>query len=401
VLLVTVAAWWASVLVEAGLGRDAAAGLAPVDAHGLAMTFGFMPSFFAGFLFTTAPKWLRHAPLPARALAPALALQAAGWAVFFIGAHAPAPGAASLAGLGLALAACGWALVAGRLVLLLLRARDGVDRTHLGLVATAGVVGMAALGTAAAALALGAPPLARAATHVGLWIFIGGTFAATAHRMVPFLGAALPTLDERRPHALLHALAALFALEGSCAALAALGRVPPPAVQGVLGALEAAAGAGLLALCVRWHRRQGSRVRFIAMLQAAFGWLGLAFLLAGAAHALAAARGGAPLPGAAPLHAYTMGFLGTTMLAMISRVACGHAGRTVVADRVLWGLFLALQASAFARVGGGVLLALGAPGASWMMAAAAVGWAGAWLAWALRIVPWLVRPARAARGPRS
>jgi uncharacterized protein involved in response to NO len=399
VLLVVLAAWWAGVLALAGGGRPPALGLAPAEAHGLAMSFGFMPSFFAGFLFTTAPKWLRRAPLPARALAPTLALQAAGWAVFLVGVHAPAPRAAALAALGLAAAACGWSLAWGRLVLLL-RASRGADRAHLGLVAAAGAVGAAAMGTAAAALALGAQPLVRAAVHAGLWIFVGGTFAATAHRMVPFLGAALPALDERRPHALLHALTALFALEGTSAALAALGRLPPPAAQGALAALEAAAGAGLIALCARWHRVQGSRVRFVAMLQAAFGWLGLAFLLAGASHALAAAGGGVRSLGAVPLHAYTMGFLGTVMLAMISRVACGHAGRTVVADDVLWGLFLVLQAAGLARVGGGVLATLGAPGAAWLVLAAAVAWAGAWLAWASRIVPWLARQASARRALR-
>jgi uncharacterized protein involved in response to NO len=400
VLIVVAAAWWAGVLVLAEVGRTAGAGMSPIDAHGLAMTFGFMPSFFAGFLFTTAPKWLRLAPLPARALAPTLALQAAGWAVFLIGVRAPALRAAMVAGAGLALAAGGWTLAWGRLVRLLLHARHGADRAHLGLVAAAGGVGVVAMGTAAAGLALGQPALVRAATQAGLWMFVGGTFVATAHRMVPFLGAALPGLDERRPHALLHALAALFALEGIAAAFAAPGHALWPAAAGAIGGLEAVAGATLLALCVRWRRRQGARVRFIAMLQAAFGWLGLAFLLAGAAHALAAARGGAPPPGAAALHAFTMGFLGTTMLAMISRVACGHAGRTVVADGVLWALFLALQAAACARVGAGVLAALGMPGAPWLVAAAAVAWAGTWAAWALRIVPWLARPGRTARCTR-
>jgi len=390
-LLVATALCWAAWVVADALGRPWALGLPAVEVHGLALTFGFMPSFFAGFLFTMAPRWLRQPPLPPAALAPTLAAQAAGWSLFLVGAHASAARAASLAALGLGLAALGWMLAWARLVGLL-RAGRGAERAHLDVVATAGGIGAAAMIAAAAGLALGALPLVRAATLAGLWIFVGGTFAGAAHRMIGFLGAALPALDARRPRAMLHALAALFAIEGAGAALEAWGGPPPPALRLAQAVLEAGAGAGLLALCMRWRALQGSHVRFIAMLQAAFLWLASAFLLAGASHAGALRAGGdVAILGAAPLHAYTVGFLGTTMLAMVSRVACGHAGRTVVADDLLWRLFLLLQAAALARVGGGLLSSLGAAGGAHLVVAAACLWAVVWSAWALRVVPWLAR----------
>jgi len=396
-LLVVTAVGWAAWLVADAAGRPWALGLPAVEVHGLALTFGFMPSFFAGFLFTMAPRWLRRPPLPASALAPTLAAQAAGWALFLAGAHASTTRAGPLAGLGLGLAALGWVLAWARLIGLLRAARDA-DRAHLGVVTAAGGIGAAAMIVAAAALALDDLPLARAATLAGLWIFVGGTFAGAAHRMIGFLGSAMPALEQRLPHAMLHALAALFAIEGSGAALEAWGGPPAAAWRLAQSVLETGAGAGLLALCVRWRALQGSRARFIAMLQSAFCWLALAFLLAGASHAGALLTGaGAAILGATPLHAYTVGFLGTTMLAMVSRVACGHAGRAVVADELLWRLFLVLQAAAVARVGGGLLASFGSPGGPSLIVIAACLWAAAWSAWALRVVPWLAR----AQGMRS
>ena len=51
--------WWAGVHVAAAEAASAPPGLPAPVAHGLVMTFGFMPMFFAGFLFTAGPKWLR------------------------------------------------------------------------------------------------------------------------------------------------------------------------------------------------------------------------------------------------------------------------------------------------------------------------------------------------------
>jgi uncharacterized protein involved in response to NO len=95
-----------------------------------------------------------------------------------------------------------------------------------------------------------------------------------------------------------------------------------------------------------------------------------------------------------------MGFLGTTMLAMVARFICTHAGRTVVADGVLWRVFWLVQAAISARVAGGVMASFGLVGASLTIAVAALGWAVACTVWAARYVPWLAAP-RANRPRRT
>jgi len=270
---------------------------------------------------------------------------------------------------------------------------------HAALLALAGGVGALALWAAAAGIAADAPALVRAAVQAGLWAFVGVTFVTAMHRMIPFLGgAALPLLDAWRPRWLLASLVAAVGLEGACA-VADAALVPwAGALRPLRGALELGAGLGLLALALRWARVQNLRVRLIAMLHAAFVWLGLAFLLAGVAHAFAGSAAAALAPGASALHAYAMGFLGTTALTMVTRVTCGQSGRGMVADDFLWRLFLVLQVATALRVGGAVLAALDAEAAAPLIALAALAWAGVSLTWSTRQLRWFGQ--RAADGPQ-
>ena len=66
---------------------------------------------------------------------------------------------------------------------------------------------------------------------------------------------------------------------------------------------------------------------------------------------MAAASAGALTLGLAPLHALTAGYLGATLLAMVTRVAAGHSGRPLAADGLAWGLYWTLQTAAMLRVG--------------------------------------------------
>ena len=64
-ILVVASGWWLLVQEDRvhgwfGLGYA----VSPTLTHAAAMVFGFMPLFFAGFLFTAGPKWLRVEPLP-------------------------------------------------------------------------------------------------------------------------------------------------------------------------------------------------------------------------------------------------------------------------------------------------------------------------------------------------
>lgn len=152
------------------------------------------------------------------------------------------------------------------------------------------------------------------------------------------------------------------------------------------GVLELVAGGMLLWLAVLWGLFKSLRIRLLAMLHAGFLWLGLGLALSGASQLLGWASHTVVLP-LAPLHAVTMGALGTLMLAMVTRVSCGHFGRPVVADDLIWSLFWLLQAATLLRIAGAVT--------SWpvqpMLAVAALLWAGVMLIWGFRHGSWYGR----------
>jgi uncharacterized protein involved in response to NO len=385
--------WWASAMLAHAQALPLRWGMPPAQAHGLVMALGFMPLFFCGFLFTAGPRWLGHPPVPARALAPALLAQLAGWAVFLLGAHGPDAAFGKVFGaLGLAAVATGWSQVWWRFQGMLRTSRSP-DRSHARLIAAAGGVGVLCLWTAAASMAAGEGGLVRTVTLVALWSFIGTTYVTVTHRMIPFFSAAaLPVLDAWRPHWLLWSLVGLLVFEGIVVATDSLFGPQPAALRLLQAIAELCGGFGLLGLAVRWGLVQSLANRLLAMLHLGFVWLGLALVLSGASHAMQAASGDALSLGVAPLHAYTMGFLGSILLSMVTRVTCGHGGRTLTADNYIWRLFWVLQLAVVVRVAAAMLPGAGIAGATPLIALAATAWGAVCIGWALRYGHWYGTP---------
>lgn len=378
------ALWWTAVLAAQAAGAALPWAVPPAVAHGLLMSLGFMPLFIVGFLFTAGPRWLGLPEVDASTLRTPVALMVGGWALALPGFHA----SGALAAAGVAAVALGWVGVQWRYVGLL-RASPVPDRLHATLIAAAGAVGALALLLAAAGLALGTPALTRAATQLALWGFLAPTFAAVSHRMLPFFTAgALPALHAWRPDALLWPLVGVPVLEAGFAVAELWSWPLPAAARWVQAGIEAPAAALLLWLAWRWGLVQSLRIRLLAMLHAGFVWLGLALLLAAVSHALMASSGDTRSLGLAPLHALGMGYLGATLVAMITRVASGHSGRPLAADDLAWGLYWTLQLGVLLRVA--AALWPGAPAA--LPLAAVAAWSLAAVGWALRYGGWLGRP---------
>jgi uncharacterized protein involved in response to NO len=122
------------------------------------------------------------------------------------------------------------------------------------------------------------------------------------------------------------------------------------------------------------------------MLHLGFVWLGLSLLLAGLARWMGLIEG-LPELGLGALHALSMGFLGSILLAMVTRVACGHSGRTLVADGLVWSLFWLLQLAVLLRIIGTLPLA-----SPWVLSASGALWAGLMGVWGVRLTGWFARP---------
>ena len=382
-VLVAASAWWLVVLA-AGTGARAA--------HVPLMTFGFMPLFFAGFLFTAGPKWLQRPPVAARVLAWPIASHATGWAIVVAAAGAADPAGSELRACGLAAMAAGWSLIVVRFVRLL-RSSGVPDRAHARQIAAAMVFGALSMWTTAIAAAMAREDVVRAASVAALWGFVGVVFVTAAHRLVPFVSdAAVPALDARHPRWLLTALTTLLAVEAAAGAVDALGLPVGAHAWAARAALETFAGLALAALALRWARLPGARLRMTAALRVGWLWFAAGWGMLAGAHAARAIGTPAPAWEHAALHAYTMGFLGATMFAMVSRVSATQQGRSVGIDGVAWALFWLLQVAVVLRVG----YALGPhrPHAPWLLVASAAVWGLVMTAWTARHVYWFGQPPR-------
>ncbi len=356
-VLVLASLWWALLRWRLWAGGAVESGLPAVVLHAVLMSLCFFPLFFAGFMATTGLQWLGSPSVPARRLWPGVGLAFIGVLALLAAWAGPAAWAAPLAGLALtalALAWSGWLLIFARLWL------GAAERGHAaGLLASA-LLGGLALWWAVGAAWAGEWDLLLGIARAAVWGFVGTTFLAAGHRMVPFLSGS----PSRRWHAGgLLPLAVLLAL--GVQALAALGLNLDP-----WGArLNLVTGGALLVLALAWALVQSLRPKLLAMLFAGFAWLGLALLLAGLGS------------GTLGLHAFAMGFMGSTMLAMLSRFAALQVGVHVVVDALLWRLFLILQVAIVCRLVGAGSMAL--------LALAATLWAGVWLTWGLRYGRWM------------
>jgi uncharacterized protein involved in response to NO len=373
--------WWATIQLDRVFAIGLPYELSPSVVHAALMTFGFMPLFFAGFLFTAGPKWLGVRPPSARDVRTPLVLMTLGWLAWPVAGHVSAAAAAAalllpLAGLG-AITLRFWRLV---------RASAEPDRLHAKCIGAALAVGCASLAGVWVAVVAGSPDLARTFVVTALWGFIVTVFVTVAHRMIPFFtSSAVPMVDAWRPFWVLHVMLAVSGFEAASPWIEwATGA---PAWHGIRGAFEVTAGGVVFWLAVAWGLVQSLKVRLVAMLHIGFCWLGIGLVLSGGSHLAQALTGEAWLP-LAGLHAVTMGCLGSLMLAMVTRVTCGHGGRPIVADDVLWALFWLLQAAALLRIGAAAPLAAAAK----VTLAAALAWAGVLTAWAMRYGRWYGRP---------
>lgn len=385
-LLVSSALWWALVQLDrVSTVVSLPYAMSPSLVHGAVMSFGFIPLFFSGFMFTAGPKWLGVTPPSVRQLLAPLLLQAGGWWLWLAGAHLDA----RIALFGLALATLGLIWVSGLFWQLIWRS-PAPDRVHAVVVGVGCGVGCVSLLGVALAMVLDKPAIASACVLTGLWGFIVVGYVAVAHRMIPFFtSSALPMMAAWRPFWALWLMLATALLE-VVAVWIELNGLPQGAAGPVWmilrGLLELAAGAVLLWLAWVWGLVQSLKNRLLAMLHIGFVWLALALLLSGASQWLGVPAG-TPALGLGPMHALSMGCLASLMLAMVTRVSCGHSGRALHANKLIWSLFWLLQLTTVMRIAADAHPVL----AGELLLPAALLWAAVMSVWGMHLGNWYGR----------
>jgi len=369
-------AWWLYDLAAryAGLFPEVDWAVPSVWAHAFLMMYGFFPFFIFGFLMTAAPNWVNGEKVKRAHYLPGFLLMAAGMLLFY---------PALLAGRGMLAAAvivylAGWLISAGALLSPIIGSASR-DKGHAYTVV--GNVFIGWLGALAYLLWLltGGGGWLRGALVAGIWLFLLPIFLSVSHRMIPFFSStALPNYEPRRPYPPLFALLGGMLLH---AALEFAGR----AHYLWLADLPMAGLAFYLSWL--WQFRRSLGVPLLAMLHIGFAWLGLALGLYGAQSLIAFAAGRAVLA-LAPLHALTIGYFSSMVLAMVTRVTLGHSGRLLRADKTAWFLFLGFQFAAIARILGDLPYL----GARHFYIVAALVWVACFALWDFKHLPIYWRP---------
>lgn len=342
--------------------------------HGFLMIYGFFPFFIFGFLMTVYPNWMNGEKIPPRRYVPVFGLMSGGVALFYLGLLLGAP----LLALGAFLMLAGWALALRALFHVLLAAVHP-DKLHPAITAAALVLGW--LGLLAYFLWFsGAGGLfAQIGLKAGVWLFLVPVFFAVSHRMIPFFTSrVLHDYQIVRPKWALWTVLACSAAHGLLE-IADAGRW--------LWLVDLPFLAASLHLTWHWGIARAMQPRILAVLHIGFAWLSVALALY-AAQSLAALAGW-PLFGQAPLHALTIGFFASMLLAMATRVTLGHSGFDLVADGATWALFLGFQGAALARISGDLPLPL--PRGHLFLLAAVI-WLLCFTPWAVKYAPMFWRP---------
>ena len=334
--------------------------------HIHAMLFGFVPAAIAGFMLTAIPNWTGRPAIRGTPLAALAALWLLGRIVAFTSSRMP-----------LALAAT--VDVAFPAVLCAIAAREILaarNWRNAAMPVPIAVLGVADLLMYLEHAGVGVPAglgwrLALTATIALISVVSGRIVPAFTRNWLVKRGAArLPAAGGRLD------LVALVVLHASLA-----GWLIWPSSPAVGAALLLGAIVNLWRLA-RWRGLATLAEPLLLILHVGYAWVVVGAGLLGASIVTP------HVPAPAAIHALTAGAIGTTVLAVMTRVSLGHTGRPLTADGVTTLIYLLVVLAAAVRIA-----AAFTPGAYLLLIElSATLWVAAFAGFVARYGPMLVTP---------
>lgn len=338
----------------------------PLAWHAHEMLFGFVMAAVAGFLLTAIPNWTQRLPVSGGPLAGLAALWLLGRIACLVSAFLP-PWLAIVMDLSFPVTLVG--VVAREII-------AGRNWRNLPMVAPVTVLGIANLLMHLEAVGVAVP--SGLGWRIGLAAVIV-LVSVVAGRIIPSFtrnwlakrpGAALPAAHSRIDRVGLGVLhAGLFAWAF----------FPSLPAVGLLLLLGAALNVWRL---LRWRGLATAAEPLLLILHIGYLWLVLGVALLGAAML------DADLPPSAAIHALTAGAIGTMILAVMTRVARGHTGRDLSADRATALIYGLVILAAITRIAAAFAVAWTLP----LLMVSAGFWIAAFGGFLLYYGPMLVRP---------
>ena len=358
--------WWAIWLIDARWQMfDLPQPAIPAGwLHAVLMQYQVLPAFMFGFLLTVFPRWMNQRELKRTHYVPVGVGMFGGQLLTLIGLFAGLP----LLKAGAALTFLGWSIGAAHLVRLAYRDQG---RTMHAL-SCVFALSFGLLGLTAYMLFLQTldAKLMFLSIKIGTGAVLLPIYFTVCHRMIAFFASGV--IAHYKPQRPMWTLAAFWPL--------ALLHVWLELRHAYEWLWLADAPMAILTgwLLAQWWPRDTSMPGLLRVLFIGFAWLPIAFALYGI-QSLWFALNGDFILGRAPAHALFIGFFGSLLVAMVTRVTQGHSGRPLVLGRVAAFAFAIVQLTAVLRV-----VAELVPHSLTWQAIAGIGWIVAFMPWVLR-----------------
>ena len=361
-------AWWAAWLVAArwqGIEMPQP----PLPAgwmHAIIMQYHVLPSFIFGFLLTVFPRWLGLPALTPRHYLPVGVGLLGGQLLTLAGLAGSLP----LLRAGALFTLAGWSIGMFWLARVMVRApmKDALPWHALSvMIALAfGLVGLVFY--LLLTLRVDAQVAFVAIKFGGIPMLLP-IYLTVCHRMIPFFtNIVVRGYQVIRP---------MWVLGAAWAAVLVHVGLELRHMYGWLWIADAPLALLFTGLLIAWWPR-GGMPPLLRVLYLGFAWLPVAFALYAWQSYWYAVSGEFSL-GRAPAHALFIGFFGSLLVAMVTRVTQGHSGRPLVLGGVAATAFVIVQLVTVTRVAAELV-----PDALGWQAVAAIGWLLAFVPWVLR-----------------
>ncbi|HET7362946.1 MAG TPA: NnrS family protein [Burkholderiales bacterium] len=335
--------------------------------HAHEMIYGYALAAVTGFLLTAIPNWTGRLPIRGAPLGALVALWLVG-RIAFLASSAIGPWAA--AAIDLAFTA----------VLIATVAREVTAAQNYHNLPVVGVLALLLAGNTLVHLhALDIAYTAALGNRIGVATLIA-LIALIGGRIVPsftrnWLAKQRPDVRPPAPHDRLDTACLLVVVIGLVAWVSA------PDSQSA-SVLTIAAGLAAALRLARWRGLATAREPLLLILHVGYAWVAIGLLLIGTNGIVAWA------PPGAPLHALTVGAIGTMTLAVMTRASLGHTGRELRAGPGTVAIYILVTLAALLRVAA----PLSGDAMAEVSALAGLAWSGAFGLFAILYAPLLMRP---------
>jgi len=300
------------------------------------MTYGIFIFFIYGFLFTVFPRWMNGKPIEKSSYTAVFIWLNTGIVIFELGLFHSLTTVFS----GIIVLLSGWFY--GISVLYQSYKNSPAQNKHYETVLLLSLI-CGGLGMASYAIWIYNSQwlFLELSRNIGFWLYLMPVLFTVSHRMIPFFSKGVIA-----DYTIFQPTITLWGFLAGCIAHFALLQQH---ADSWLFIADIPMAAIALLHSIRWQFFRSFQDRLTGVLHMAFFWVftGMSLL---SIQSLLLLMSGEYILNKAPLHAISIGFFASLLVAMASRVSMGHSGRVLKLDNISWWVFIGIQLAATLRI---------------------------------------------------